>query len=261
MSSHERLRRPKLDRTRPIRRFTTLFEEPGTGAGQSGPRADASAESTDGPALSDVVSRSVDLGYRVVDEYVRRGQRAAQRIGERSYGAEAMTSDFQDMAARSLQFVSDFASLWLDLFERAATDSAQRRSEAASSSAAPPQAAGGVRASGMAPAVASATALAPHVEPLRVKIEVTASQPTEVTLDLRPDAIGRRLIVHALRAVDPEKPHVTDVGFRPEPEGQAPTLCIRVPPGHPAGVYSGVIVDEESSRPLGTLSVRVGSDA
>ena len=84
---------------------------------------------------------------------------------------------------------------------------------------------------------------------MRVKIEVTSTQPTDVTLDLGADAPGLQLIVHALRAVDPEKPRLTEVGFRAASDDQPP------------GVYSGLIVDEESSRPVGSVSVRVAATA
>ena len=94
-----------------------------------------------------------------------------------------------------------------------------------------------------------------------MKIAVAAAQPVEVTLDLRPDATGLQLIVHALRAVDPQKARLSDVGFRPAADGQPPTLWITVPQGQPAGVYSGVIVDEQSSRPVGTLSVRIAAES
>ena len=95
-------------------------EHAGAGRGASAPE-DASA------TLSEVVSRSVDLGYRVVDEYIRRGQQAAQRINDRSYDVQAMTSDVQDLGSRTLQYASDFAGVWFDLIQRAATDSALLR--------------------------------------------------------------------------------------------------------------------------------------
>ncbi len=202
------------------------------------------------------MSRSVELGYRVVDEYIRRGQQAARRINDRSYDAQAMTSDVQDLGLRTLQYASDFAALWFDLVQRSATDSAPRRPHAAADGA------GGTPPDEGADRPPPANGLSStEPEPARVKIEIVSAQPTEVALDLRPSAPGQRLIVHALRAVEPDKPRLSDVGIRPASDGEPATLWIRVPPGQPAGVYSGLIVDEQSNRPLGTLSLRLAAQS
>jgi len=258
VSAGERITRPKLERTRPMRNWSTLFDGPAAETTQADSKPGPAARQAHGGSLNDVVSRSVDLGYRVVDEYIRRGQQAARRISERSYDVQAITGDVQDLGVRTLQYASDFAALWLDLLQRAATDSALLRPQAAADSAKAPAASDGAREHSAPAAPGPATE---HVQPVRVKIEVAAAQPTEVTLDLRPDATDRQLIVHALRAVDPDKPRLSDVGIRPGADGEPATLWVRVPPGQPAGVYSGVIVDQQSSRPVGTLSLRIAAQS
>src|SRR5438477_448898 len=75
------------------------------------------------------------------------------------------------------------------------------------------------------------------------------------SVDLGPDAAGRRLVVHGLRAVDPAKPRLADVSI--VADGDQVTVRVRVPPDVPAAVYNGLIVDEETSRPAGTVSVRI----
>ena len=252
MSSDARIKRPTLERTQPIRQWSTLFEAAGSSASPSDPAPGAEPRREGGSALGDVVSRSVDLGYRVVDEYLRRGQAAAKRVGERSYDVQAATSDFQDLAMRTAQYASEFAAVWFDLVQRAAANSGLLRSQpgAPDGTASDPGAA-------RAEAPRESAAAAVDTARARVKIEVASTQPAEVTLDLRAEAMCRQLIVHALRAVDPEKPRLTEVGVRGGADGQPPSVWIRVPAGQPAGVYSGVIVDAQSSRPVGTLSVRV----
>jgi hypothetical protein len=250
VSSNERITRPKLARTEPIRTWSTLFEAPGAQASQDNSKPGAPPRTNHSVSLNDVVSRSVDLGYRVVDEYIRRGQQAARRINDRSYDVQAMTSDVQDLGVRTLQYASDFAALWFDLLQRSATDAALLRPSAAAHGAGNPSP--DERAGSPPPADGYLPA---GPEPARVKIEIASAQPTEVELDLRPDAAGRRLVVHALRAVDPKKPRLGAVGFRPGSEGQPATVWVRVPPDQPPGAYRGVIIDEENSRPVGTLSV------
>ena len=90
MSSDARIKRPTLERTQPIRQWSTLFEAAGSSASPSDPAQGAEPRREGGSALGDVVSRSVDLGYRVVDEYLRRGQAAAKRVGERSYDVQGI---------------------------------------------------------------------------------------------------------------------------------------------------------------------------
>ena len=83
MSTKDRVTRPEPERTHPVRSWSTLFGAPERDGGRD-----------------DVVSRSVDLAYRVVDEYVRQGQKTAQRLSERSYAPEAMARDVQDLTTR-----------------------------------------------------------------------------------------------------------------------------------------------------------------
>jgi hypothetical protein len=214
----ERRTRPIPDRAEPIRAWSDLLRTSG----------DAS--------LGDVVSRSVELGYRVVDEYIRQGQQAAQRVNARTYGPAAATSDLQDLAARMARYTSDFLGLWLEFVDAASRGDAVGR---AAATATEPAGSGG------------------DAECLR--IVVVCARPTEVSLDLRPKAGGRPLVVHALRAVDPAKPALSDVVFSGEADGSPATVRVEVPADQPEGIYSGLLVDEESNRPVGTLSVRVAT--
>jgi hypothetical protein len=245
----DRFKRPILDRDSPIRSWSTLFATAPRGVAGSTPDGAAMAERDD--SLNGVVARSVDLGYRVVDEYIRQGQKAAQRINERTYGAETMASDAQDLAMRMLQYASDFAAVWLEFVQLASTGSAARPAASASGdgSQIPPQ------PSARPP---QETAPSESSEIARVRIEMLSTHPTEVSFEIRPLAVRRPLLVHALRAVDPEKPRLTEVVFHPGSDDAPARLRIHVPADQPPGTYSGLIVEEETSRPAGSVSVRVG---
>jgi hypothetical protein len=237
MSVRERIRRPELERTEPIRRWPILFSGAPQTEGNSGSAARRS--------LNDAVSRSVDLGYRVIDEYIRQGQRAAQRFNDRSYGTQTMTNDVQELAMRVGEYASEFATVWFELIQAAVTGAAGRQPTPGGTAVARESRA-------MAPERAAAEA-----DHQRVRIAITSPRSAEVSLDLRPDATARPLLVHALRAVDPEKPRVSDVTFEPALNGDPPTLRLRVPADQPPGVYNAVIVDGETSRPVGTISLRI----
>src|SRR5207247_11283854 len=86
VSASDRIRRPPLDRTEPIRAWSSLF-----GAGP----------------LNDVVTRSLELGYRVADEYIRQCQKAAPRFGSPSLGTDTIANHIQDLRVRMVQYTSD----------------------------------------------------------------------------------------------------------------------------------------------------------
>lgn len=254
MESKERIKRPQLARTEPLRDWSTLLT--GSTRTEDGPATAGPTPTSPDGSLSDVVSRSVDLGYRVIDEYVRQGQKAAQRLSDRSYGPDAMAGDAQELATRMAQYASDFTAVWFEFLQLAA-GGVSRRSAPPSNpvAAAPPPTARDAPAD-----IASKPAAADSTEPTRVKVAVTSPYPTEVSLDLKPHTTGRRLVLQSLRAVDPDKPRLSDVAIEDVGPDESLTLRIRVPAGQPAGVYNGLIVDEQTSRPVGTVSLRIAPE-
>jgi hypothetical protein len=92
-------------------------------------------------------------------------------------------------------------------------------------------------------------------EPVRLKVAVVSPYPTEVSLDLRQKATNGRVTVQSLRAADAHKPRLSDVAVE-DSEG-AMMLRIRVPESQPAGIYTGLIVDEGTSQPIGTVSLNI----
>jgi hypothetical protein len=228
----ERITRPEPDRTDPIRAWRSLL----------GAATDGGAR---GGELNDVVARSVDLGYRIVDEYIRQGQKAAQRVSTRSYAPETATGDFQEMSSRLAQYSSDFLRLWMEFVDVSVRGNASRAAPTPNGDPVTPQ--GGA---------SEAAAPAPGV-----RVEIVASRPTNVSVDLRPQAHRARLTARPLHAVDPDKPPLTSVTlFRDAPDG-ALTVRVEVPDEHPAGVYHGVVLDEDANAPVGTLSVRIADRA
>jgi hypothetical protein len=256
MSANDRIKRPPLDRLQAIRNWSTLF----TGAVAAGDDAGAdsgTAERSTSAPLNDVIARSVDLGYRVVDEYVRQGQKAAQRLNQRSYGAQTMAGDVQDLAMRLTQYASDFAGVWLQLVQLAAVGTGTPAAPKTPEQGGPlgPDA----RAADAADAPLASQSTRGAAEATRVRIEVRSAQPVDVTVDIRPEAARRALIVHALRSVDPDAARLDDVCFEAGSDEVAARLRVHVPAGHAPGIYSGLLIDEQTSRPVGTVSVTIAS--
>jgi hypothetical protein len=238
VSANERVKRPPLSRAKPVRSWSTLL-----GASESTARP-----STD---PGDFISRSVELGYQVVDDYIRQGRKVAERLGERSLGPAALTPNVQELGTLMMQYASDFMGVWMQFMEIAMRGSAPP--PAASAQPAAPQAEGGGDREAARDG-ASSDVRGP--EGTRVRIEVASLWPTEVWLDLRPEAARASVVAHALRAADPDVPRLDDVSFT-NGSDDPPLFRVRIPPSQPPGVYNGLLVDQRTSRPVGTVSVRV----
>lgn len=241
MSDKQRRRRPELERTGPIRNFTTLLKPPGTTRDPAGdgsePHPGAGEEST--------IARAVKLGYRVYEEQIRLGRSFAARLASpRSPESRPGTGDLKAISEQILGYYVELGRLSLELIEALARgpladvlspDGARREAE------------------GRADPAAATTAL-------QLAVEVVAARPTEVKLDLRALPPGRRAMVHALRALDPSVPALEDVTALPDGNGSAMTLRVTVPDAQPPALYTGAVVDAQSNEPWGTLSVRVGGE-
>jgi hypothetical protein len=260
MSDRARVKRPEPSRTQPIRNWSTLFDPAGRftppgfpGQAEPGPRPSSPA---------DPVSRGVEAGYRVMEEYMRQGQNVARMMWAPYGGNGAPPADeMQQRMGAMFRQATDLAMMWLDMAGMGWMGGMGGR---------PPTAPGSV-AVGPFPTGGEPPAPAPvHDNPGRraapqpersdqtaFTIEVESARRTEVSIDLRPRSAELRLRVPDLRASDPLLPRLTDVTIEGAQDEDRVRVCIRVPPDQPPGIYSGIILDERTSLPRGTLSVRV----
>lgn len=269
----ERFRRPPLERDRPLRNWSTLFGSAATRVTAEG----ASAASAPGPAATASGAASladtVGLGYRVIDEYLRQGQRFAETWSGVAAGggrASDANADVRALLQQALELGLGFTGVWVEALSRMA---------ARTEGAVPGGNDGG--ASGKAPVVpfasepAAATPMAnepeqasepaaPARESVQVNgvdltVEVTCSRPTKTAVWLRPGASGA-LLVHALRSDASDHPPIHAVSVEPRASGDESGFVVRVAigPQQPPGVYNALIIDALSNLPRGTLSVEVG---
>jgi hypothetical protein len=236
MKSDDHMKRPALDRTRPNRSWKTVVGKDEAASGQG---SNAGVR----PGLETAISRSVELGYRVVDDYLQQGQRTAQRLSEGRLTGEAVVSEVQDVGARIARYASDFFGAWVELLDLAAAGSAARQQ------AAPPDD-GPAAPDGEPPA-----APRPAEAASAIRVEIAAARPTATQLDLRPERMTGPLRAHDLRSADARKPRLRAVCLRAEAANGIPVLRVEIPDHHPAGAYEGLIVDEASNRPVGSLRV------
>jgi len=239
MSTNDRIKRPPLERTDPVRNWSTLLNAASSAASTGEPASGGNRPS----GLDDAITRSVAIGYQVVEEYVRQGERAARRMTGGG-SPPGVAADAQDLAQRMGHYASELFGMWLELAQRTtmANSPAQDGAPAAGRS--------------------TATSAAAPLRSTRVRLDVRCSRPVEVAIDLTPEAASARFVVHALRACDAGKPRLDDVQVRTGEADDGPTVSIGIPDGHPPGTYEGLIVDAVTNRPIGVLRVvLLGSDS
>jgi hypothetical protein len=246
MPPDERPKRPQLSRTDAIRSWSALF---GVGDNAGGKEAQQPG---------DVIARSVELGYRVVDEYIRQGRKAAERLGGPSLGPAALGGDVTELGARMMRYATEMMGLWMQLADATMGAGAPRSAAPAASPAPASEETPSARPGASDATVGSSPPRAG--DGVRVRIEVASLWPTEVWLDLRPEGVHVPVVAHALRAGDPALPRLDDVTFSNGALDEPPLLRVRIPPSQPAGIYNGLLIDSRTSRPVGTVSVRVSRE-
>ena len=289
MPRRERIKKPEPERTQPIRSWGTLFGAAGPTPGSPPPSASPSSRGASdradgrGPAPADPISHGVQAGYRVIEDYVRQGQSAARMMwgpmlggmgGAGATGGAGGTGgtfglgggeELQQRFGAMIRTATDLATLWLDFFGSGPWGrggpvgfGAQRPAPPPGAVPPPPFSAGVSPASSApaAPPAAPASNGSQHGGPI-VSVEVTSARRTEVILDLRPSSAELSLRVHDLRAVDAEAPRLKGVSVEGVPGEDRVVVRVLVPDQHPPGLDSGMILDDRTGLPRGTLAVRV----
>jgi hypothetical protein len=201
------------------------------------------------------------MGYRVIEEYLRQGQNVARTMGSPFVGGGGGPADdgLQNRLGAMLRSFSDFASLWMDMMGRVGAGGGA----APAPGFAPPSGSAGPFPIGGAPRSHEAPKEAPPepqgAAPLAITLDIESSRRVEVSVDLRARSPSLSLVVHDLRAPEPDKPRLTGVKLEGLPDEERVCLHIHVPDDHPPGVYSGLILDARTSLPRGSLSVRIPS--
>ena len=239
MDKPERLHRPELDRDEPHRDFMTYIRNHGLG----GEKSTAAPEREDGEPIDATVAHGVKLGYSVIDDQIRQGEKLAARLRQISGKPGAMPpAEVGTLIERALNIYKDMGALAL-----AAVETLVRS---------PLIQSGVARAWQASPDNAAATTPDGSTN---FRFELSSNRRTQVKLDIRPQGRPFMPLVHTLHAVTPSVPALTAVRFHLDPATSSPVLHVDVPDSQPAGVYSGVVVDSASNEPCGTLSVRIMS--
>jgi hypothetical protein len=233
MALAERRRRSPPSREGPNRAVL-----PGADEATIAPDAPASASAAGREPPDAVVDQAVAAAYRVVEQNVEQGRRAAERLRAAAQEAHGPAPNAREAAGRLLHITRDLGAAWVDLLaamlrepevkalvERVTLHDRQR----------PPPAG--------------------YTAPASLIQRVRSRKPLEVTLSAMPP-LDAPPATAGLLALDATSAPLRDIRFALEPAGGL-ELQITVPDDQPADVYTGTVVDGASRLPIGALTVRV----
>ena len=244
MSSSARLKREPPRRSGPIRNMGMAFRP--AGAGEAEPP---------------VIDRAVATAYRVIDEYMQRGQKAADRYSHSAEVRGPMKNDTQDMATMAMQYWMSLAQMWFGAMAPFLPKGAPGMPGIPGMPNMPfvpgmpftPDTGGSWDMGGPEPGVSWPSPRTTS-ERIALAVEVSSAQPAEVTVILHDPSATQRLVAQSLRAIGDEgKPPLSAIRFD-QVSGHL-RVRVAVPPDQPEGVYTGAIIDEEKREARGTLQV------
>jgi hypothetical protein len=233
----ERLHRPELDRDEPLRDVMSYIRNSGSG----GQTKAAPSPHTEGETPDEAVAHGVKLGYAVIDDQIRQGEKLAERLRQVNGKAGAMPhAEVGTLIERALNLYKDMGALTVAVLETLVRN--------------PIIQSGVTRA--LNGTAASQTSTVPDGG-TNFRFELASNRRIRVKLDIRPQGVKFMPLVHALQAVNPAIPPLTGVRFHLDSATMTPTLVVEVADGQPPGSYAGVVVDSVTNEPCGTLSVRI----
>lgn len=247
-----RRRRPPVERTEPdrsvgARRRKTKSEK------TNGSQDDAAAPKNGAKAdARDAGYRTINDAYRLIDEYVRQGQRMAENIWLPLTGPETDEKSQFKAPERFMRAMSDMTLAWVELMQQFTTNVQSTPSQAASGGSSPFSAGRVARAESSAAASPDA---GPASRALRVAVESRGR--VEVSVHLADATTLASLVLTELRPFGVKAPAITGVSLDLASTADAPVLRIRVPDDQPSGAYNGLLVERGSERPRGTVSLLV----
>lgn len=246
MSKRERVTRPEVDRIEPDRSFSAAFVPPSDVA----PRAASDAPPASREAAAgngrDASYEAVNSAYRVIDEYMRQGQRFAEEFWLPSSDGSSANAQFPRMLERFLRSAGDMGTAWIEMMTAGVR---------------PPPADTGARGTagpfvaGRRPEPPSepAAEVAPAAAGFSIAIESTRR--VRVSVDASNGLLDTEAL--PLTGADRALAHTRGPVVQIEATDGRTVLRVVVPEDQAAGAYHGVLLDRRSQRPVGTISVRV----
>lgn len=250
-----RLSRTPAERTGPIRDATMMFRSAplsgGAAEGEPQRRHEGPSTKAEDGTLKGAVEHSVEMAYRVIDDLLQRGRRAAGRASNPSTKANPVRNNqSNNIATLMMQTWMDMGRMWFGMMGPMMFGGLSPWQQGTGFGGMYGRADEGGRQY-----ASSATQTDGRT---KVTLDLRSDRPTEVMIDLnRHSASSRKLSVQPLRVngEDPHKPAIAGVDIVQHQDG-AIRLSVSVPSGQPHGTYTGTIVTDEGHG-VGAVTVKI----
>jgi hypothetical protein len=245
MQESGRRTRPPVDRTEPRRSFlewTKGFSEAGAGQNQG---SEGATETSSPQEPAEPASRTVNDAYRLIDEYIRKGQKAAEDLWIPQHGAEREDERF-NLPVRFMRAMGDMTMAWVEMMQQWTPASREHGPV-------------GPFTAGRAPAKSNGSTATGAQRALRVSI--ATALPVDVTVHFAEGSDVADLVATELRSFTGNASPITDVKLEYPAPGDAPVLRIHVSAEQAPGTYNGLLLDAASQSPRGTISLMVRESA
>jgi len=204
----------------------------------------------DAEPLDSVVSRAVELGYKVVEEQIRQGQQIAGQLASGKIDATSINGNVSEIGDRILRFYSDMGALCFEMIESVVRNPSM--GEMVNSFVAET----GARMNG-SPGNGGNRAAAHG--PSNIPVEIVSAEATgaRVSVELGNGCDFESVQVQPLCTPHADSRPLDDVRFIPPGGGWPPSVRVTIPKGQAHGTYSGLILSTMTDEPVGTLCVHI----
>lgn len=208
------------------------------------------SDSGDTEPLDSVVSRAVELGYKVIEEQIQQGQQIAEQLASGKVDPTLINGNVSEIGDRVMRFYSDMGALWFEMIESLLRNPSMGEMF---SNLIPDAAAGmnGSARNGASRPAADSRA--------NIPVEVVSPEPTgaRVSVDLHTACEFESMLAQPLHTRDADKQPIDDISFIPSGDGWPPAIRVTIPQGQLPGTYSGLILSAITDEPVGTLCVQI----
>jgi hypothetical protein len=248
MAANGRVKRPVPERTEPDRDWRNALD---ASAGKNGVNG-ASHAPAPAPERREASYDAVNDAYRVIDEYLRQGQRMAERVWLPMIADAAPMADFGRIFERFMRSAGEMGTAWLEMMGQWSTP--PRPTEI-------PRGGAGPFSAGRSPERSAPPAQPDRAGKARggggVSVQVESRRRFEIRVDLFDSDDAGGLEIKELVGARSAKDRITGVSVESKPGARKATVRVKVPDGQRPGLYNGMLLDQTSHQPRGTVSLRL----
>ncbi|MGI9508831.1 MAG: hypothetical protein ACR2QJ_05730 [Geminicoccaceae bacterium] len=254
MTERVRLKRPPLDRTAPIRNLGKAFHQNGETPRSKQP--DQPIDHVAGPGLEDAVSEGVRLGYSVIEDQIRQAQGLASKLNPGGYGLfgreQAGGGEIKPLLDRLLRTYGDLTNVWLEVLNATLGNTDILNTMLGKEQAEPNGSSPKARADSPRPAEGSTNGIS------AVSFNIIGKGPIETDIRFFGGGEATSFVVQDLRSREQAAPPLDDITLI-QASNEAPArIVVKVPNEQPPGLYQGLILDQLTDAPIGSLGVKIG---